>query len=266
MARFENKVVIVTGSSTGIGQSAALLFGKEGAKVTIHGRSDAGLEKTKNLLKEAGVSDDRILVVKGEIQEDKTLENLVNETVKKFGKLDIVVANAGIGFYDKGKGPHDPATLSYLLDVNLVSGVKLLQLAAPHLEKTKGNVVYVSSIVALMQYADNPFYAVSKAALDHWTRHAAIIYGTKGIRVNSVNPGGVRTDFVRRMGYGDEFLQKLEDVFISGVNPLGRISLPDEQAEAIAFLASDQAGYCNGSIFVVDGGQHLVPPKIDMKL
>uniref|UniRef100_A0AC34Q3S5 Uncharacterized protein n=1 Tax=Panagrolaimus sp. JU765 TaxID=591449 RepID=A0AC34Q3S5_9BILA len=258
MARFQDKVVIVTGSSTGIGQSTALLFAKEGAKVTIHGRSDAGLEKTKKLLKDAGVPDDKVHVVKGEIQADKTLENLVNETVKKFGKLDIVVSNAGIGFYDKGKGPHDPETLSYLLNVNLISGVKLLQLAAPHLEKTKGNVVYVSSIVALMQYADNPFYAVSKAALDHWTRHAAIIYGPKGIRVNSVNPGAVKTEFLRRMGVGEEFLEKIENSIIPERNPLKKMSVPEEQAEAIAFLASDKASYCNGTIFVVDGGQILV--------
>lgn len=177
-----------------------------------------------------------------------------------------MVNNAGIGFYDKSEGGHDPKALTYLLDVNVVSGVKLLQMAAPHLEKTKGNCVYVSSIVAMMQLPDNPFYAVSKAALDHWVHQAAIIYGYKGIRVNSVNPGGVSTEFVRRMVNDENIVKYVEDVFLKNTNPLGRISYAEEQAEAIAFLASDKASYVNGSTFVVDGGQVLVPLKLEQKI
>uniref|UniRef100_A0A914CZQ3 Uncharacterized protein n=1 Tax=Acrobeloides nanus TaxID=290746 RepID=A0A914CZQ3_9BILA len=118
MGKLTGKVAIITGSSAGIGRATALLFASEGAFVTIHGRNEKSLEETQNQLKAQGVHDNRILVVQGQIEEAKTCEDLINETIKKFGKLDVLVNNAGI----EAKPGIESLSLEnfdYTFDVNL---------------------------------------------------------------------------------------------------------------------------------------------------
>uniref|UniRef100_A0A914EP72 Uncharacterized protein n=1 Tax=Acrobeloides nanus TaxID=290746 RepID=A0A914EP72_9BILA len=140
MGKLEGKVVIVTGSSNGIGRATAVLFAEEGASVTIHGRSTESLKTTEEILKSKGVPDSRIAVVQGVIEEEKTCEELIQKTVDKFGKIDVLINNAGIAF-KKGVDPSSLENYQYLLDVNLKSAVHLTQLATPYLEKTKGNII-----------------------------------------------------------------------------------------------------------------------------
>lgn len=116
---YTGKVIIITGSSSGIGQAAAVLFAKAGAFVTIHGRSEEGLKKTKGIILENGVPQERVHAVRGAVTEDSVLKALIDETVQKFGKLDVLINNAGIGFKEGVQDHRSMETLDYLLQVNL---------------------------------------------------------------------------------------------------------------------------------------------------
>ena len=116
---YQGKVVIISGSSSGIGQAAAVLFAQHGASVTIHGRSEEGLKKTSELIAEAGVPKERVHSVKGPVTEEKVLKALIDETVQKFGRLDVLINNVGIGNKEGIKNHRSMENLDYLLDVNL---------------------------------------------------------------------------------------------------------------------------------------------------
>uniref|UniRef100_A0A1I8AP71 NAD(P)-binding protein n=1 Tax=Steinernema glaseri TaxID=37863 RepID=A0A1I8AP71_9BILA len=251
--RFSGKVAIVTGSSGGIGQATVLLLASEGAKVVVHGRNAEKIQATLNLLDEKGIKRDDVLVVQGEIQDDICIQQLVENTVEKFGKIDILVNNAGLG----GASGMDPASMEsfdYLQDVNVKSIIKLTDLALPHIEKTKGNIVNVSSFVAFHPAPQFLYLAMSKAALDHFMRSKAEELGRKGIRINNVNPGLIRTNFFEQMGIPGSVQEGLISTF-NTTNPLGRPGEPSEIAKPIAFLASDDASYVTGVVLTVDGGQ-----------
>ena len=202
--QFDGRVVIITGSSTGIGRSAAALFAKAGASVTIHGRSEEKLQKTIQLIEKAGGSKSKILTVVGEITDENVQKNLINKTVEKFGRIDVLINNAGIKQKESLTDYRSLENFDYVLNVNLRAPVAITELAVPYLEKTKGNIVNVSSVVAENVAPDFPFYAMAKAALDHFCRNYAVILAPKGIRVNNLNPGATDTEFNARYGIPKE--------------------------------------------------------------
>ena len=206
---FNGKVVIITGSSAGIGQSAAILFAKNGASVTIHGRNEGNLQKTIELIEKAGGSKNKVLTVAGDITDESVQKNLINKTVEKFGRIDVLINNAGM---KKKEGLQDERSLEnfdYIFNVNVRAPVALTELVTPHLEKTKGNVINVSSGLAFKTLPISPFYCMTKAALDHFCRNYAVILAPKGIRVNNVNPGVTDTDFNPRHGINREVWTKV---------------------------------------------------------
>ncbi|KAI6216563.1 3-oxoacyl-[acyl-carrier-protein] reductase FabG-like [Aphelenchoides fujianensis] len=219
------KVVIVTGSSSGIGQDAAVLFAQRGASIVIHGQSNERLQETENLLRNAGINEKRWLRIVGPIEDEGTQRKLIDETVAKFGRLDVLVNNAGL-YRRSDLDPESMENLDYLTDVNLKSVIALTRAALPHLEKAGGNVVNISSIYGQRGTAALSNYALTKAAVEQWTRNAAIAYGKKG-------------------AYG---------VFVERTVPLGRMGRPREVSEMIGFLASERASYCTGGVYLVDGG------------
>ncbi|KAI6174526.1 hypothetical protein M3Y97_01000400 [Aphelenchoides bicaudatus] len=257
---FKGKSVIVTGSSSGIGQEAALIFGEQGASVTIHGQNAERLKKTEDLLKKAGVTDARILTVLGPIEQEETRKKLIDETVKKFGKLDVLVNNAGIS-HPPGNDPNSLESLDYVMNTNLRSVIALTRLAAPHLEKTKGNVVNVSSVGSQRVATHAVPYVLTKAALDHFTRNAAVQYASQGIRINTVSPGATDTNFATRHNSNEEALKAFYQYFVDNVIPMHRFGSSREVANVIEFLASDKASYVTGSNYVVDGGVLAGPPS-----
>ncbi|KAI1705991.1 enoyl-(Acyl carrier protein) reductase domain-containing protein [Ditylenchus destructor] len=252
MAEFAGKAVIVTGSSRGIGRETALAFARAGASVTVHGQSKEKLDETVALLKKNGVEDKRIVSVLGPIQDEKTTKAIVDETVKKFGRIDVLVNNAGVGQLT-GAAPDSLENYDYIFSVNVRSVLHLTNLAAPHLAKTKGNVVNVSSICSMLSVPIWAHYCMSKAALDHYTRNAAVSLGEQGIRVNVVNPGGVHSDFRMRLGFTPEQDKQME-VDNKAKIVLGRFGEAREISDVILFLASSKASYITGSTIVVDGG------------
>uniref|UniRef100_A0AC35G293 Uncharacterized protein n=2 Tax=Panagrolaimus sp. PS1159 TaxID=55785 RepID=A0AC35G293_9BILA len=294
MGRFDGKSIIVTGSSSGIGQAALIAFAKEGASVVVHGTNSERIEKTRQLLKEASISEDRILVVQGEIQKEETLQNLVSKTLEKFGKIDVLINNAGIG---SGKGETESTIENFdeVMAVNLRAPFRLIELSLPHLKKTKGNIINVSSVAAFMTPMNNPImtvycaskaaldrmaqmnnpmmtvYCASKAALDRMTQVQALQFAPFGIRINNINPGPVATNIMARNSTKFETSENSpvsnDDMFtkfVTKVTPMGRSADPKELNEVFLLLADSVTGsFITGACWVVDGGMSIYSPTIE---
>jgi NAD(P)-dependent dehydrogenase (short-subunit alcohol dehydrogenase family) len=244
------KVVIVTGASSGIGRATALLFAKNGSNVIAVGRNE----------KELGVLRDQAQGKKGsikvhlaDIRENTQVERLVNDTVQNFGQIDVLVNSAGIIM----NGSIENTTLDdwdKMMDINLRSVFFMMQKCIPHLEKTKGNIVNVSSVSGTRSFPNVLAYCVSKAGVDQLTRCSALELAPKGIRVNAVNPGVVVTNLHKRGGMADEEYQK----FLKNsktTHPLGRAGEAKEVADLIYFLASEKASWITGATYEIDGGR-----------
>lgn len=264
--RFSGKVAIITGSSFGIGRETALLFAKEGAKVTVTGRSEERLQGTKKTLLDAGISESNFIIVPADITTSAGQDSLVNKTLERFGKIDILVNNAGASIPDSEKRTgvkQGIETYEKVMRLNVQSVIEMTQKVRPHLAKSKGDIVNVSSIVALKAgWAHAPYYPLAKAALDQYTRSAAIDLIHEGIRANTVNPGIVETGFHgQATGTSVDVSKKFYDDMGSNRNaiPCGFSGRPDHIAKAIAFLADrDSSEYIIGQNIIADGGTSLV--------
>ncbi|KAK6752332.1 hypothetical protein RB195_003635 [Necator americanus] len=266
MSRFSGRAVIVTGSSSGIGRAVALLFAREGAMVTICGRNEATLEESRRLIyAENGGHNDKIVVVSGNICDEEVMNNVIHKTLQTFGRLDVLVNNAGgtYGAIDvQGELEGDLEPFDYTFNLNLRSVLRLCQLAYPHLVKTKGEIVNVGSVAGLHNGASAPFpfYSITKAAQDQLTRNLAIHYIRKGVRVNSVNPGYISTSIIQKQGFADDVVKKGEEKMVSNHSrvPYQRTGKPEEVAEAVLFLADrEKSGFILGHQLVIDGGSSL---------
>lgn len=183
-------------------------------------------------------------------------ESFIAKTIERFGQLDVLVNNAGAGVTRSADFP-TLADFDYLYKTNLRSVFHLTSLAVPHLLKTKGNVVNVSSIAGIRAYATLLPYCVSKYALDQFTKCVALELAPKGVRVNSVNPGVIVTNFHQNIGMSkesyDEYLASCKTS-----HPIGRPGTSSEVAHAIAFLADNKAAsFVTGTLLPVDGGRIL---------
>lgn len=263
MPRFQDKVVIVTGSSSGIGAATALLFAKEGARVTITGRKQDKLQEVHDSIVAAGVPEDRILTIVGDLTDEGIQKRLINDTVGRWGHLDVLVNNAGANM-NGGKVGFEADDDAYVktMQVNLRSVIQLVRLARPHLVSSKGEIVNISSIAGL-KFASKlaPYYAIAKAGLDQFTRALAIDLIEQGVRVNGVSPGLVKTNFMENSGLNKEQSEKVYDFYCSrrGALPRGSAADPAEIANVIAFLADRAASsFIVGQMIVADGGTSLV--------
>ncbi|GMR46733.1 hypothetical protein PMAYCL1PPCAC_16928, partial [Pristionchus mayeri] len=274
---FSGKVVIVTGSSNGIGRATAELFAKAGAKLTITGRNAETLEETYQLCLQAGLYPGGILKMLGDVTDESFIEQLVEKTVEKFGQLDVLVNNAGASVFDMTgkKGIEVPlANYDRIMDTNVRAVVKISQLAAPHLEKTKGAIVNVSSICGYPLACCDTYYSMSKAALDQLTVQMAAQLINKGIRVNSVNPGIIETNFAVAAGMPKEAMEEYIKAYMkiahdgcSKMIPLGKYGQPDDIGKIILFLADrSQSEIIVGQRIVADGGSLLKNNLLSMEL
>jgi NAD(P)-dependent dehydrogenase (short-subunit alcohol dehydrogenase family) len=246
----QEKVAIVTGASSGIGRAAALLFAAKGIRVVGVGRNEKELSALRQEAKEKnGVVKTHL----ADILENKQVERVITETTEAFGGIDILVNAAGI----ISNGSIETTTLDdwdKMLNINLRSVFFMMQKCLPHLEKTRGNVVNVSSVTGVRAFPGVLAYCVSKAAVDQLTRCSALELAPKGIRVNAVNPGVVVTNIHKRGGMDEEkYEQFLEHS--KTTHPLGRVGSPEEVAELIYFLASENASWITGVTYEIDGGR-----------
>uniref|UniRef100_A0AC34FZ71 Uncharacterized protein n=1 Tax=Panagrolaimus sp. ES5 TaxID=591445 RepID=A0AC34FZ71_9BILA len=258
---YSGKVVIITGSSSGIGQAAAILFAKSGASVTIHGRSEDGLKKTTDLILAAGVPKERIHFVIGCLSDKSVLTALIDETVQKFGRIDVLINNAAGGLKPGEENPRSMENFDYVFDVNVKSAIFLTEDVIPHLEKTKGNIINISNVLNFILMPQAPFYIISKGTLDHFARNYAALLAPKGIRINNLSPGATETGVLTRYGPISEAIVKQKENIASMV-PLKRWAMPEELGEFMLFMASDKASYMTGQIINVDGGFSIISPSI----
>ncbi|VDD94108.1 unnamed protein product, partial [Enterobius vermicularis] len=246
-------------SSNGIGRATAISFARRGAKVTITGRDEKALQATKSECIKAGAVEANLLPIIGDITSEDVQDSLIGETLKKFGSLNVLVNNHGGGFIERDdKGNLMCNVFDKVIGLNCKSTLAMSVKALPHLKATKGCIVNVSSIASTMSAVRHPFYAAAKAALDHITRIMALENASDGVRINAVNPGFVKTEFMKKLGYDDETRNKILKIATEVGVPIGRYGLPEDIAEMIIFLSDNKtAGFITGQTMVVDGGTTL---------
>lgn len=244
------KVALVTGSSSGIGKATAIAFGREKAKVALVGRSPEPLNLVESSIKKDGGT---AVSIPADVTEEADVEGCVRKAVQAYGGLDILVNAAGILF----SGSIEQTTLKQwdeMFNINVRSVFHMMQQALPHLIKSKGNVINVSSVTGLRAFPNILAYCVSKAAVDQLTRCAALELAPKGVRVNAVNPGVVGTNLHRRAGMDEGAYGKFLE-HSKTTHPLGRVGKPEEIADLILYLASPRASWVTGATYSIDGGR-----------
>ncbi|KAL0868362.1 hypothetical protein ABMA27_007881 [Loxostege sticticalis] len=247
---FNNKVVLVTGASSGIGAAIALKFAEEGANVAIVGRK---VDKLKNVSEDIAKVGNKPLVIAADVTKEDDAKRIVNETVKQFGKLDVLINNAGVGRDTEITDANALEVFDYVMNTNLRSAVYLTHLASKHLIETKGNIINISSGAGHMVTESHFPYCTSKAGLNHFARAIALDLAPKGVRVNTISPGPVKTDIFENKGASKEMEKAIWDKFLEK-SPLKRISDPSEIAYLALFLASEKAVGITGSTYVSDNG------------
>lgn len=253
---FTGKVVLITGASSGIGAATAEVFSKKGANIVIVGRNVDNLKATENKCKEVNQNINCLSIVA-----DVTIdaEKIIDETIAKFQRLDVLVNNAGI-LAAGGLLDIEVEQFDRILNTNLRAVFMLTKLAAPHLIVSQGSIINVSSVAGLRSFAGALSYGVSKAALDQFTKCVALEMAPKNVRVNAVNPGVVVTDIHMRGGMTEEvYAQYLERC--KETHAMGRVGNVYEVADTIAFLASDSASFITGACLPIDGGKHAMCPR-----
>ena len=255
MSDLEGKVTLITGASAGIGAATAVLFAQLGAKLVLCGRNEANLQRTFHECVRVSAADaQQPLMIIADMYSEADVARLVDTTIKTFARLDILVNNAGIFQL----GTIETSSLEQydrVMSLNVRSVYQLTMLCVPHLIATRGNIINVSSLFGSRSFPGSLAYNMSKAAINQMTCCTALELASKGVRVNSVNPGVIATEIFTRAGMSDdEYAKHLEHS--KTIHPLGRHGTVEEVAQAIAFLASTRASFITGEILHTDGGRH----------
>ena len=249
MSKFDEKVVIVTGGTRGIGLAITRAFLAEGASVAAVYRKDV---KAAELLAddEAGAGG-RLRVVQGDVSDRAAVERVVSETVDAWGRVDVLINNAGV--FDFGYLDEMPeAFVDHMIDVNLKGTINAMQAVLPHMKaRNTGRIVNASSISGHFADVGLIAYAASKAGVDMTTRLAAAELGPYGITVNAYAPGIIDTDMTHDM------IEERGDVQVRQI-PIGGFGRAEDVAALVLFLCSDEASYITGEIIGVDGGMMKV--------
>ncbi len=243
--KLNNKVAVITGGNSGIGLAVATQYQREGAKVAIFGRNaDTLAEAAAELGKGA-------LIVQGDVTKTADLDRLYAETVKRFGKIDVLVANAGVA-KPTPLGQTDESTFDLISDINFKGAYFTIQNALPHLNES-ASVLITGSAVAYKSMPTLAAYAATKAAVRSLVRTFAAELAPRKIRVNVLSPGPIETPIYGKLGLSEQEVNEFAQQILAQV-PLNRFGASDEIAKAAVFLASDDSSYVTGSDLVADGG------------
>ena len=249
--KLNGKVALITGGTQGIGYTTALLFLKEGARVAISGRSKKQGKKAILKLESEGFK--HVVFIQGDVSKSTDVDRMTQATVKQFGRLDVLINNAGI--WSTGT-VEDTAEADWdrVIDVNLKGVFLCSKCALPYLKKTKGVIVNIASSDGLVGEPECVAYCASKGGVVLLTKAMALDHAKEGIRVNCVCPGDIMTpmleqDLTQSGIARQEYLKREAES-----HPIGRIGEPEEVAKAVLFLASHDSSFVTGTALSVDGG------------
>lgn len=245
MKSFENKVVIVTGASSGIGLATAKAFAREGAKVVISDINEqAGQETVKSIENESGEA----TFIKCDVSSEEDVKNLVDMTIQKYGRLDCAYNNAGIEGTPSSTTECSVSNWDKTINTNLKGVWLCMKYEIPAMLKNgKGSIVNCSSIAGLVGFETIPAYVASKHGVIGLTETASLEFAKQNIRVNAVCPGVIDTPMLERFTQGNEEQMAQQD-------PMGRVGRPEEIADSVLWLCSEKSSYVTGQAIAIDGG------------
>lgn len=248
--RLQNKVAIITGGNSGIGKATALLFAKEGAKVVIGARDSETGKVVVDEIKKIG---QKAVFVKTDVSREAEVKNLVDFAVKLFGRVDIMFNNAGIEL-TKPVTETTSEELDNVLDINLKGVFYGCKHVIPYMIKNGGgSIINTASAAGIVGSPNLAAYSASKGGVVLLTKETALDYAKNKIRVNCVCPGAIDTPMIRRfVERAPNPAKVLEE--LGNMHPLGRLGKPEEIANAVLFLASDESSFVTGHALLVDGG------------
>jgi NAD(P)-dependent dehydrogenase (short-subunit alcohol dehydrogenase family) len=254
--RLAGKVAVVTGASSGIGRATMDTFGREGAKVVGTARREDRLREALESVESAGGEG---IVVPADLEDTASADRIVNAALEAFGRIDVLVSNAGVGWQ---YGIDNPGTMAGIHEASLenwrdiIGGVDLegyfmmLHAVVPQmLKQGSGSIINIASMAGVTGLYDAHAYTAAKGAIVNLSRSMAISYAKQGVRTNTVCPGFVDTPMIAPV------INIFDDAdTAAALTPMGRPAQPTEIANAVLFFASDESSYCNGSVLMVDGG------------
>ncbi|XP_054153774.1 uncharacterized oxidoreductase TM_0325-like [Oppia nitens] len=252
---FYRKVVLVTGSSSGIGAVIAIHFSQLGANVVVTGRNICRIRRVAQQCRYVATRCAEVIEVVADLTKDCECRRLIRRTIEEFGQLDVLINNANVSGMSKVDDPKSAYIFDHIMHVNVRSTFLLSQLSIPHLELTNGCIVNISSRAASNPVTDYSLYCMSKASLDMMTKCLALDLKHKGIRVNAVNPSFLRPKVSRSVCCEED---KSEDDKLLHY-PLKRLGEPQEIARTVEFLASGRATHITGVTTAIDGDSLLSP-------
>lgn len=246
MSKLANKVAIVTGAGSGIGRATAILFAEQGAKIVVADWTTETGQETARMIEEAGGD---AIFIKTDVSKSADVEKMVKAGVDEFGQIDILINNAGIDRYGNVEAT-DEETWDQTIAVNLKSVYLCSKSALPEMKKVgKGKIVNIASIAGLVGFNELAAYCASKGGVINLTRQMALDYAPQNININAIAPGVIETAMTKELLDDPAQAKPLKDS-----TPYPRFGIPNDIAQSILYLASDDSDFVNGETITVDGG------------
>jgi NAD(P)-dependent dehydrogenase (short-subunit alcohol dehydrogenase family) len=253
LMRLKDKVAIITGAGTGIGEAIAHKFSREGARVLVAGLPKDPVQDVAAAIAAQGGEAEAFL---GDLSEEAAARQCVEAAVRRFGRIDVLVNNAGIFIANAETDAYRIEDFDRTIRANLRTAFLMTKFALPHLHKTRGNILFTGSEAGFNGSAGMTPYGASKGFLHAFAKGVALEQAKYGVRANCVCPGAIDTAWTR--GPGGPLSAEIQNT-IDATVPLGRRGTPEEMANIFAFLASDEASYITGALLLADGG--VTPAK-----
>ena len=246
MDRLKDKVSLITGGGSGIGRATCLLFAREGATVSVADYDDQGGQETVQQVQAAG---GQAVFIRADVSKSADVQNMLNTTVETCGRIDVLFNNAGIEGPSAKLANYPEDAWERVIAVDLTSVYLGMKYVIPHMIKQGGGVILsTASVAGLVGFPGSGAYAAAKAGVINMTRMVALEYAKKNIRINCICPGVISTPMAQRVigGRPEEQVARME--------PIGRLGMPEDIANAALFLAGDESSFATGAPFIIDGG------------